>query len=220
MLRHLLQVLRVLQVYLTVLKGEHDMRIESALSVMEAYGYRFALSGEQVKVHPPVEQPPESAFLLEVLRTNKPTVAAMLRDRQAYAVTPESEGDRRTITFDGADEATMKRWAVALEAGLIHLVGKVQVARNSSLVRLCYRCTQPEEWLQDAITAATKRQYNAILARVQRAEAWLEANSDDTRYSKAWDKYMALFEDLRQLYNASGEALTDPYAGYGMEAQA
>lgn len=151
--------------------------------------------------------------LIEEARARKTEIILEIRSKGARQV-PPAEGEQHTISFDSADVPTMKRWAVALEAGLIQLDGKIQASQKSGIVHLRYRCVLPGEWLQDAVTAATKQQYNAILERAQKAGEWLLSNPDDPRYERAYDAYLAMFEDLKQLYNAVGEALADPYAGY------
>lgn len=161
----------------------------------------------------PEDLRPALNALIEEARVRKTEIILEMRSKGARQVLPE-EGEQRTITFDSADVATMKRWAVALEAGLIQLDGKIQVSEKSGIVHLRYRCVLPGEWLQDAVTAATKQQYNAILERAKKAEEWLVSNPDDPRYERAYDAYLAMFDDLKQLYNAVGEAMTDPYAGY------
>ncbi len=112
------------------------------------------------------------------------------------------------------DESTMQRWALALQAGLIALDRKVRVSMRDNLVCLNDRAVLPDEWLQEAITAAGKRQYNLVLDRIRCGHAWLKANEHHPAYEKHYARFLALFDDLRKLYSAIQEELYDPYTGY------
>lgn len=190
------------------------MQTDNALAMLEAYGYRFTVDGERVRVQPPAgTPPPEAVTLLNALRENRPAVISVLHRRATeFIQISHADGDEREITF--ASDKDMKRWAVALDAGLIQLVGKVQVSKKSGLLRLRYRCTIPDEWLQEAITSAAQRQYNALLERIHKADAWLRENEHDPRYEHSYAAFMKLFEDLRQLYNAIGDPPDDPMTGF------
>jgi len=94
------------------------------------------------------------------------------------------------------------------------MTDKITVHRYSGKCRICFRCAMPLEWLQDAITDAGKQQYNAVLERIHRGELWLKGNADDPVYAENYDRFAALFDELRILYNAIGEPLEDPFAIY------
>ncbi|MDL2318237.1 hypothetical protein LJC74_03995 [Eubacteriales bacterium OttesenSCG-928-A19] len=152
--------------------------------------------------------------MLDEIRQNKPAFLSHLRYRDFVEV-PPAEGDPYTVTFEG--ECDMKRWAVAVQAGLIHLTAKVQAARQSGRCKISFRCNQPLEWLQDAITAASKQEYNKVLGRIEAGTAWLKDNEGSPEYDRAYDLFLALYEELRLLYVAIGEPLDDPMRGWQVE---
>ncbi len=126
---------------------------------LEQLGYELTAVGDKVRgdwqdMLPP---PPESVGLLEELRNHKGEVIDELM-RRAFTVVPPKEGDSYSITFEG--EAATKRWAVAEQAGLVHLTDTVRVEHQSGQCRINFRCTMPLDWLEDAITAECKQQYN------------------------------------------------------------
>ena len=123
-----------------------------------------------------------------------------------WTVVPPAEGDAYEITFDGGDEGQRKRWGLAAQAGLIHLTDKVKVFEHSGKCVISFRCALPLEWLQQDITTEAKQQYDAVLERIHRGEAWLKANTCDPRYEEYYARFTALFDKLRELYNAVGKA--------------
>jgi len=172
-------------------------------------GYSFQLAID----YSGPDNPPEGAGpLLGELAANKGTAIHWLAERKAAAwtVVPTSEGDAYEITFDGVDEGQLKRHALAVQAGLIALDGPVRFHRKDNAVRVAFRCAMPLEWLERDITAEAKRH----LGRIHRGEAWLLSHSDDPRYDAHYARFTALFDDLRELYNAVGEVLEDPFVGY------
>lgn len=59
----------------------------------------------------------------------------------------------------------------------------------------------------------SKGRYNAILRRIIAGDKALREATDQHR--DAWyPEYLSLFEELRDVYNAIGEPLADPWAGY------
>jgi hypothetical protein len=131
-----------------------------------------------------------------------------------WTVVPPSEGDAYEITFDGNDEGQRKRWGLAAQAGLIHVTDKVKVHRHSGKCVVSFRCALPLEWLEQDITAEAKQQYDAVLERIHRGEAWLKANADDPQCDGFYTAFLSLFDDLKALYHAIDEPLADPFAGY------
>ncbi len=165
-----------------------------------------------MKIRLPAQQPPEAESLLAALRTDKPAVLEALNSR--FEPLSAEDGDRRSVSMPLGDDAALQRWALALQAGLIALDGKVRVSTNDSIVRLNYRAVLPDDWLQEAITAAGKRQYNLILDRIRQGDASLKANEQHPAYEKHYGRFLALFDDLRKLYSAIQKELYDPYKGY------
>lgn len=102
-----------------------------------------------------------------------------------------------------------------MDTGQIALAGKILLRTGSNTATIRYRCAFPVEWLPDAITQAAKRKYNHTLARIGKGEVWLRGHSEDhPEYQRAYDGYLALYENLRRLYVAIDEPLDDPMTGY------
>lgn len=189
------------------------MNAREIIHSLERNGYTLTVvdgrvCGDRQDMLPP---PPESATLLDELRQHKGEVIDELM-RRAFTIVNPNAGDLYTITFDG--EAAMKRWATAVQSGLVHLTSKIQAGRQSGRCRISFRCAMPLEWLEDAITAACKEQYNRTLERIHRGEAWLRENEGSPEYGRAYDLFLALYEGLRLQYLAVGKPLHDPMTGY------
>lgn len=188
--------------------------VETVVSTLEKGGYKFVISGNQIDVILPDNLFHDHNELLDKIRLNKQAVLNHLRYR-GFTEVPPAAGDYHEATFDGTDEAAMKRWGTAARFGLIHLTDRVQISRRTGQTKVCFRCNQPLEWLRDDITSACKQEHNRVLERIRKGAEWLKAHADDPGYERAYDGFMALHEDLRLLYVAVGEPLDDPEAGYG-----
>ena len=187
------------------------MQIANALAIMEAYGYQFTAQGDTVRVHPPAgAQPPEADKLLSILRENKPAVLEAVKGR--FCQVQAKDGGKYESVIHNERDA--RRWAHALEAGLIALDGPVRFSQRQNIAYLAYRCAMPQEWLRDALSASSKRQYNAILERIHKGEAWLRANAHHPAYEMQYTRFLVLFDDLKELYTIINEPLEDPYKGY------
>ena len=188
------------------------MQIANALAIMEAQGYRFTAQGDTVHVYPPVgEQPPEADKLLSILRENKPAVLEAVKGR--FCQVQIKDGDRHEIVIHNERDA--RQWEHALEVGLIALDGPVRFSQRQNIAYLTYRCALPEEWLRDALGASSKRKYNAILDRIHMGEAWLRANAHHPAYEAQYAHFLALFDDLKELfYTIANKPLDEPYKGY------
>lgn len=190
------------------------MTAQEIIHRLEQIGYTLTVvdgkvRGDRQDMFPP---PPESQALLDALRQHKSEVLDILMYR-TFKEAPPSTGDSQTVTFEG--EADMKRWALAIQAGLIHLTDKVRIDRRSGRRRITFQCAMPLEWLQDAITTRCKREFDRVLKRVHKGEEWLRAYDDShPGYERAYAGYLALYEELRALYLAVGETLSDPLTGY------
>lgn len=58
-----------------------------------------------------------------------------------------------------------------------------------------------------------RERYNSVLAQIERGDAALRRATDEQR--EVWyPRFLALLEELRDLYNAIGEPLADPWEGY------
>lgn len=127
--------------------------------------------------------------------------------------------EHRTVIITAEDCSTLRRWSVAIDANLIALEGKATVDRRTGMITLRYQCAMPEEWLLDAISAASKREYNVVLERIRKGDAWLKENEQHPLYASHFNRFVAMFDDLKELYNAISETLDDPMTGYEGVAQ-
>ena len=164
--------------------------------------------------------PPEALALLDQLREHKGAVLDLLLCRGFVAV-PPGDGGLHAVTVDATDEREMLRWAVAVDTGLITRAGKILYRTGPNTATIRYRCAFPPEWLPDAITKAAKEKYKHTAERIRKGEEWLQTHGKDClEYQKAYDGYLALYENLRKLYVAIDEPLEDPMTGYeGVAAQ-
>ena len=181
---------------------------------LEQMGYIFQLA---IDYNGPDNPPADAGPLLDELALNRDEAIRLLTERkasEAWTAVPPSEGDAYKIIFDGNDEGQRKRWALAAQTGFIHLTDKVEVSTRSGECIIRFRYATPLEWLEQDITVEVKRQYNAVLERIHRGESWLKASIDDPRYEEHFARFIALFDDLRELYNSINETLMDPFAGY------
>ena len=183
---------------------------------LEQIGYTLTVidgkvCGDRQDLLPP---PPESVVLLDQLRLHKGEILDILLYR-GFTEVPANEGDLHVITVDATNEREMLRWALAVDTGIIALVGKILYRTSEDTALIRYRCPFPVEWLPDAITHAAKQKYNHTLERIRKGERWLaEHGEGHPGYQKAYDVYLALYEDMRQCYIAIGEQLLNPYIGY------
>lgn len=166
------------------------------------------VKGERADFFPP---PPESEALIDQLRQHKGEVIDILLYRGFVAI-PAADGESYTVT--AADGATIKRYGIAYRAGLIHLTDRVRAERSTGACTIRFRCAMPLDWLQDAITAACKREYNKVLERIHRGTAWLEGHEDSPEYETHYARYLGLYEELRVLALAVGDVPDDPFTGY------
>lgn len=183
--------------------------VQSIIENLSKLDIRLEAIGDQINVTLPSND--DYGYLLDEVRKNKPAFLNYLRDQQCIEV-PPAQGDQYSVLFEG--EADIKRWALAEQTGLIHLTDKVKVRRHSGQCEINFRCAMPLEWLHDAITTASKQQYNAVMERIHKGEIWLKVNADNPRYEEHYARFTALFNNLRDLYNAINEPLVDPFMGY------
>lgn len=138
-------------------RGRGKIDILEAIERLEKRGYFFAMEGDGIEVFVPAAGGgKEDGVLLDVIRADKQAALAVLRCHGFVEAMP-LDGDLREVTFSASDATTLHRWAAALDAGLIALEGKVLAALNDDRVRVRYRCSFPDAWLQDEITAVCGR---------------------------------------------------------------
>ena len=150
------------------------------------------------------EPPPDSAALLSELAANKGAALLYLSDRLYGQPAPPEQGGKYTVILK--TERDIWRYALAREAGLISIEGKVIFNQLTSHAKLTYRTLWPDEWLEEAITDYIKKKYKAVMERISKGEAWLLANSEHPDYERMYAKFLGLFPQLATLYDAIGEA--------------
>lgn len=184
---------------------------------LERMGYTLTVvngrvRGDRQDLLPP---PPEAPALLDQLRQHKGEILDILLYRGFTAISA-TEGDLHVITVDISDEREMLRWSLAIDTGLIVLVGKILYRTGPDTATIRYRCAFPPEWLPDEINRAAKQKYNHTLMRIQKGKEWLQGHDEDhPEYDRCHAAYLALNENLHRLHIVIGEPLDDLMTGYG-----
>lgn len=190
------------------------MSAAEVIRALEGHGYILAATkAGNIRLALPGGLPaPEGVQpLLVAFKEVKQDALAFLRRREdGFDDVMPTQGDVRTVSLDPADEPGMRRWALALEAGLIALDGKVRYKETAGVAVLCYRAVLPDEWLWQLTTEYARRKYNDTLVRIRVAEQWVRENGDDPAFAG----FEALFVELKELACVGGELPGDPLAGY------
>ena len=133
-----------------------------AMNALERLGYRFSLTAEgRIQASIRGIKPPEASALLEIIRQERDSAAAYVRERQAGAIVIE-DGSTRSV-FDAVAIGE------AVRDGEARLIGKVVYHRQADNVTIRW---EPLNGQPSAALLCTRREVlrNALQSRLQAME--------------------------------------------------